>query len=518
MSKQYVACLMTLVMWCGVTALLMGVPNAYAGGIEVPDLGAVALGRGTAFVAKADNLTAFYYNPAGLSKSKGPNLIVGANLGNLNVDYRRTGGGPKEVYDSIYARNPELNGYPYYDWLDDPENWDDENNRYNPYDVPYSNVSQKGALGISSANLVFSWGDPGGIKGLAVAVGVITPSGYGSSKYPKSGSQRYVLGHAEQLIVYPGVGLSYAVNRYFQIGAVFLVGIADLKFSKSARFLVKIDDDNSPPYNEHREGDAIFDIHTRDMFMPTGIIGVLSNPTDWLEIGVSLKLPTFIKSSGTAEMAEPPNDNPDSVVKEGQDEIGIDLTLPMVVRAGLRYIHRVFDIEVDFVWENWSVLDEIKVSSDLWIESETADINTGFPDSVVPLKYRDTYSVRLGGDVNVWPEHMVIRAGAYWQSSAYPEDNRTFSVFAPFGQQVGLGGGLTWHTCKWLDVNVAYLHVFQEDVTIEQGEVQQMALPGKFPDPDDPSGEVSVENGNIVNSGKYDVNMNIIALSLEGHF
>jgi long-chain fatty acid transport protein len=497
-------------MWCGVAALLMGVPNAYAGGIEVPDLGAVALGRGTAFVAKADNLTAFYYNPAGLSKSKGPNLIMGANLGNLNVDYRRTGGEPVEVYRydppggggpiTVDAYHPDQD---YYDYYGDGA-------------TPYSSQSQQGAMGISSANLVFNWGDPGGIKGLAVAVGVITPSGYGSSKYPKSGSQRYVLGHAEQLIVYPGVGISYAVNRYFQVGAVFLVGLADLKFTKSARFLAEIDD--SPPYNEHREGDAIFDIHTQDMFMPTGIIGILSNPTDWLEIGVSLKLPTFIKSSGTAEMAEPPDDNPDSVVKEGQDEIGIDLTLPMVVRAGLRYIHRVFDIEVDFVWENWSVLDEIKISSDLWIESETADINTGFPDSVVPLKYRDTYSVRLGSDINVWPEHMVIRAGAYWQSSAYPEDNRTFSVFAPFGQQVGLGGGLTWRTSKWLDVNVAYLHVFQQDVTIEQGVVQQMALPRQLPDPDDPTESEWVENGNIVNSGKYDVNMNIIGLSLEGHF
>jgi long-subunit fatty acid transport protein len=206
------------------------------------------------------------------------------------------------------------------------------------------------------------------------------------------------------------------------------------------------------------------------------------------------------------------------VLGEGHDKIGIDLTLPLVVRAGVRYIHSVFDIEVDFVWEKWSMLEKVEVSSDLVIESESADIYAGFPDSTVPLYYRDTYSVRLGSDINVWPEHIVIRGGAYWQSSAYPEDNRTFSVFAPFGQQFGLGGGLSWHTSKWLDVNLAYLHVFQEDVTVDDGAVQQMTLPAEVTDPEDPNSSTIVENGNIINSGKYDVNMNIIGLSLEGHF
>ncbi len=502
MSERRFAFTKTTFFWWIAAALLLAAPQAGAGGIEVPDLGAVSLGRGTAFVAKADNLSAFYYNPAGLSKSKGPNLLLGANLGNLNVRVKRTGGDP-------YVQN--VHGVEI--WSEHPEN--DYRLVANDVVEPFSTTSQQGSLGISSANLVFNWGDPGGIKGLAVAVGVITPSGYGSSKYPESGSQRYVLIHAEQLIVYPGVGLSYAVNRYFQIGAVFLVGIADIKLKKSARFLALYD---SWHHNEHMQGDAGFDIHVQDMFMPTGIIGILSNPTDWLEIGVSVKLPTFIKAEGKGELTDPPEDTPDAVLREGRDEVGIDLTLPLVVRAGVRYIHRVFDIEVDFVFENWSMLQEVKVSSDLLIESESADIHTPFPDSTVPLNYRDTYSVRLGGDVNVWPEHIVIRAGAYWQSSAYPENNDTFSVFAPFGQQVGLGGGLTWRTCKWLDVNLAYLHVFQEDATVENGVVQQMALPVEIVDPDNPESVELVENGNIVNSGKYEVDMNIIGLSLEGHF
>ena len=45
-------------------------PSARAGGFEIPDNGTEALGRGGAFVAKADDPTAIQYNPRG-SRSSG---------------------------------------------------------------------------------------------------------------------------------------------------------------------------------------------------------------------------------------------------------------------------------------------------------------------------------------------------------------------------------------------------------------------------------------------------------------
>ena len=67
--------------------------RAQAGGFEVPDLGTVPIGRGGAFVAKADTLAAFHYNPAGLSKLPGPNLLVSGNAVHLRSRFRRRGGG-----------------------------------------------------------------------------------------------------------------------------------------------------------------------------------------------------------------------------------------------------------------------------------------------------------------------------------------------------------------------------------------------------------------------------------------
>src|SRR5271154_1304980 len=46
-------------------------------GLRLPDQDAFATGRGEAFVATADNPSAIYYNPAGITQLDGMNLRVG---------------------------------------------------------------------------------------------------------------------------------------------------------------------------------------------------------------------------------------------------------------------------------------------------------------------------------------------------------------------------------------------------------------------------------------------------------
>ncbi|MGZ4975154.1 MAG: hypothetical protein ACXWDN_20520 [Limisphaerales bacterium] len=49
----------------------------FAVGIQVPDQDAFATARGGAFVATADNPSAIYYNPAGISQLDGINASAG---------------------------------------------------------------------------------------------------------------------------------------------------------------------------------------------------------------------------------------------------------------------------------------------------------------------------------------------------------------------------------------------------------------------------------------------------------
>ncbi|MCP4680374.1 MAG: hypothetical protein GY854_33800 [Deltaproteobacteria bacterium] len=493
--------------------------GGHAGGIEVPDLGTVALGRGTAFVARADNLSAFYYNPAGLTKSKGPNLLLGSNLVNPRISYLRKGNdtliwSDENGIDYGKACDPAMGDI----CVDDPsQNYLDVSFGEGVFDpVDYESASLQRRIG-PAPMLVFNWGDVFNVEGLALTAGLITPSGFGMPKYPENGPQRYVMREANQLIVYPGAGVAYAFNRYIQVGGVFLSGISSIEMSRAVRLLSPL---GHSGHNENLGGDVGFQIKVMDLFMPTGIIGVLSNPLDWLEIGASVRLPVVVDAEGKiTEFIAPPVEAPDAHLPAGRDNVSLKLNLPLVLRVGARYIHRYFDIEADFVWERWSSLQETEITTNAKVLATNPDLDSEFPKvNKVPMHFRDTYSVRLGGDVEVWPEHIAVRAGGYYQSSAYPENNETFSLFAPFGEQIGVGGGLTWHACDFLDVNAAYLHVFQFDVTVDEGIVQQMALPYREMNPETGETAAEIETGNIVNNGTYEVSMNIFGVSLEGHF
>ena len=470
------------------TAALALSSGAVAGGLEVADLGTVALGRGTAFVARADNPSAFHYNPAGLSKLEGLHLLVSGNVVNLNLDYQRAGSGQPVLIGGWEVADPAL------DYSGGPEG------------VPFASVSSDHRFGPAPL-VAFSWGDAFDVDGLALAVGLTTPSSFGMHAYPEGGPQRYAMREANFLIVYPGLGASYAFNRYIQVGAVFIAGVAHLEQSQAIRLLPQ--PGNTITYNEHAEGDANLRIETLDPFMPTAIVGVLSHPLDWLEIGVAFRFPMKVEAAGKVHYRAPIADLPDSHLVAGRDGVTLRQTFPWMLRTGVRYVHELFDVELDFVYEGWSMLQEFEVDMD-------ADLDDGMavqplPDVDVPKHFRDAWSLRLGGDVEVWPEHLAIRVGAFYQASAYPENRDTFSLDFPYDQQIGVGGGLTWHAWEHLDVHAGYMHVFQWDVEVTQGIVQQQGMPV-----DTAEGPAFI--GNTVNNGRYEVDLNIFGASLEAHF
>ena len=56
-------------------AMLFGrVASLFANGFRLPDQDAFATARGEAFAATADNASAIYYNPAGISQLEGFNF------------------------------------------------------------------------------------------------------------------------------------------------------------------------------------------------------------------------------------------------------------------------------------------------------------------------------------------------------------------------------------------------------------------------------------------------------------
>ena len=57
--------------------LLLTASTSFAAGFRLPEAGAKAMGMGFAFTAQADDTSAIYFNPAGLTQLKGQNAMVG---------------------------------------------------------------------------------------------------------------------------------------------------------------------------------------------------------------------------------------------------------------------------------------------------------------------------------------------------------------------------------------------------------------------------------------------------------
>src|ERR1039458_7320661 len=79
-----------------------------ATGFRLPDQDAFATSRGEAFVATADNPSAIYYNPAGISQLEGNNLRAGIYGIYLDPSYRPPNSGNSYHSSKNLAAVPQL--------------------------------------------------------------------------------------------------------------------------------------------------------------------------------------------------------------------------------------------------------------------------------------------------------------------------------------------------------------------------------------------------------------------------
>jgi long-chain fatty acid transport protein len=82
----------------------MAAPRAWALGFRNPDQDARATGQGEAFVAQADDGSAIYYNPAGMTQVQGTQGSMGGYLNFRDVRFSGANNGPnEEMNDPAYA-------------------------------------------------------------------------------------------------------------------------------------------------------------------------------------------------------------------------------------------------------------------------------------------------------------------------------------------------------------------------------------------------------------------------------
>ncbi|MCP4446656.1 MAG: hypothetical protein GY811_15120, partial [Myxococcales bacterium] len=239
--------------------------SAHAGGITNPGYGSQAQPRAGAFVAKADDPSAIFHNPAGLAKLKGTIIQLGVNLMNFSQKFQRSG-----TYDACTHMKCPVAPLPY-----EGQSYEQiENQSHGKV-----HIGDFAVVPLLSASSDFGLDIP-----LVFAAGIFAP-GVGSAdrefapdyiiendrnRPPPPG--RYDVLSQEVAVLYPSVAAAYSLSKKLDIGARVSWGFADVKAETSLWGLRN--------YEEWESLDVQFSTEAKDHFVPAFGFGALYRPRD----------------------------------------------------------------------------------------------------------------------------------------------------------------------------------------------------------------------------------------------
>lgn len=210
---------------------------AFAGGFEIADQGARASGRAGAFTARADDLSAIEYNPAGLARNKGTHFYLSNRFSYANEEYRRA---PTLDWSGISCEVC----LPYYKKFQAVENG-----------TPWQILGTM--LGASFDAGLEDWG---------FAVGVYGPPAMGAQRFPDDGPQKYMLTKRDVIILYYTGSVAWKYKDIFGLGlSLQWVDVQKIEFELmidgdvtkivnpvDSRFDVKTRVEGADPYRLHQ--------------------------------------------------------------------------------------------------------------------------------------------------------------------------------------------------------------------------------------------------------------------------
>lgn len=440
---------------------------AQAGGFEIPDRGAKALGRGGANVVGVDDPTAIHYNPAALAKLRGTTLLYNHSL---------------IWHDTRFTRAPLSSA------------WGDDAGTTFPTVRDGKKVFPLGLFAALSTDF--------GLENWTFGAAVYGPHSVGQHQYPAYGPQSFMLTDMNVLMAYYSLAAAWKWKDVFGVGVTAqYVDLIKLDYGLviDSTFTQGLD-----PIPSDASTQLSSTLHLKDRTSGTAIVGLWYRPHRNVEIGVASRVvPVFLKPKGTMGVDKP-------TLVTDDIRVTMPLTLPATVRGGVRYIHYAkdrqwFDLELAAEWEGWSAIDKYDVQVSGRISGqEIQDLRLG-------KNWRDTVSVRLGGDVNVIPKHLTVRAGGYFESAATP--NAFSHLDFPSFMRGGLGAGITAGG-RGIYGTLGFLHVFQESRQVSELEGKVFQQRPVRPCPEECGGASGVP----ANAGRFTSRFEILNLGIELRF
>jgi long-chain fatty acid transport protein len=391
--------------------IMMMIPVAVmASGFALYDGSAKAMGMGSAFIGRADDASAIYYNPAGLAFLEGTNVLIGIT--------------PIMPHVTV-----ELGG----------NSWDSEQRWVF---APSAYFSTKIT------------------ENIAVGFGMFVPNGLGMQFNEQYGGN-FISYRSMSMGVYFRPTIAFKVNENLALAAG--VDIVYSKLMHWRKFPYAMLDPNLAFLNmsadERSEGDG----------MGYGFVASALYKADKFQFGVKYRHQVEVDYEGDADFTLNASGIPTVDGMFGaifKDQIlTTTMTIPGEISAGIMVIASDdLSFTADFSYTLWEVIDTITMT-----HSEPVTAAMLGPNDVWTMNWENTWMLRLGTEYWLNRE-FAVRAGFALDHSPIPNEHLT--PFAPDGDRTEFTVGMGYDTkeaCCWgrFFADVAYRYVGMAEGTSE---------------------------------------------------
>jgi long-chain fatty acid transport protein len=402
--------------------LLFTASTSFAAGFRLPEAGAKAMGMGFAFTAQADDPSAIYFNPAGLTQLKGNNLKLG-------VTYVKENGG------TFSGTTPLTGGAQVSETQKDLD-----------FYIPnffYAN---------SNPSTGFAWG-----------VGVYAPFGLGQEYQDRNTSifrNQITKIDLQTIVVNPTV--AFKINDALSVGAGidFLYGMAELQ--KTGVVFLGPAVGNLNLYNLDLEGDGTAWGYN---------FGLLLTPSKEVKIGFNYRSPFHLKiKEGDVDIANinstvpfVPNPVPPPAAFTAAQVFGgtsyatkgsTTIEIPATATLGVSYTKNRLTVEVDADMTFWSSYKSLNI--------DIQNNNPLLPDSFSQKNWTNEVALYVGGEYRV-TDPLALRLGFRYDPTPVPA--ATMGPELPDADKMYYCAGAGYKLSNWI-FDISYMYVDKQDRTV----------------------------------------------------
>ena len=348
--------------------LLFPASTSFAAGFRLPEAGAKAMGMGFAFTAQADDPSAIYFNPAGLTQLKGNNLMLG-------VTYVRENGGE---YTGTTPVDDFTTGF-----------------------TTVKNETQK-SLNFFIPNAYYTRTTSDGY--VSYGIGIFTPFGLGQEYENKSTSIfRNQITKIDLMTLVVNPTIAFKINDVLSVGAGidYMYGKATLEKTPWNPALL--------PAGQH--GNA-FDLKLKGDGDAWGYnFGVLMKLTENFKIGANYRSSFNLEiKDGDVTVSNVSPGAPAYAAANGT-KASVTIALPATFALGASYTVGKLTVNADADWTFWHSYSSLPIN----FQSNV------LADSNAAKNWKDVIAARFGAEYRV-TDPLALRAGFVYDPSPVPAE------------------------------------------------------------------------------------------------